>query len=398
MCLAVTQGYRRRIIRNQPIASRATKLRSSTVSIYAGAFLLVISFLALVYESGGVSYDSGSVSATQSAVKVPSSNAPEKISIEQLAAASAATSLAETVKLPAAGDLREATTTLYIKKQLSQNDAEVISKPQIVQPTTSTERGITSYVTKEGDSLETVARQFNISTQTLRWANNTTSDAVEVGKTLVVPQTDGVVYTVKEGDTVEAIATKYKVDAERVVLYNDLEADAPLVKDARIVLPSGDLPETERPGYVAPRPAYTYSSGSSYSGASSWASMGGGSILSRSYGFPGPTSGNRYAGGNCTWYAYERRAQLGRPIGGMWGNAYSWASSARGAGYSVGSSPAVGAVIQTSGGGGGYGHVGVVERIEDDGIVISDMNYAGYNVVTWRKIPASQVGSYQYIY
>lgn len=386
------------IIRNQPSAPRAKKPRFSAVSVYAGVFILVISFLALGHKGGGTAQQPGVVSATQAASSAPAAGSPEKISIDQLTAVNAVTSLAEAVKLPTAGDLREATTTLYIKKQLSQTDAEVISKPQIIQPTTSVERGITSYTVKEGENLETIAKQFNISTQTLRWANNTTSDAVEVGKSLVVPQTDGVVYTVKDGDTIEAIADKYKVDAERVVLYNDLEADAPLVKDARIILPSGDLPETERPGYVAPRQqTYSYSSSSYSGGASSWASMGGGS-LSRSYGFPGPTAGNRYAAGNCTWYAYERRAQLGRPIGGMWGNAYSWASSARGAGYSVGNTPAVGAVIQTSGGGGGYGHVGVVERIEEDGIVISDMNYAGYNVVTWRKIPASQVSSYQYIY
>lgn len=119
--------------------------------------------------------------------------------------------------------------------------------------------------------------------------------------------------------------------------------------------------------------------------------------MSRSYGFPGPSAGNRYSAGNCTWYAYERRMQLGRPIGGMWGNAYSWATSARSAGYSVGNAPAVGAVIQTSGGG-AYGHVGVVEGIEGDNMVISDMNYAGYNVVTWRTIPLSQSGSFLYIY
>ena len=124
----------------------------------------------------------------------------------------------------------------------------------------------------------------------------------------------------------------------------------------------------------------------------------GGSVLSRSYGYGGAAGGNRYASGNCTWYAYERRAQLGRPIGGLWGNAYSWASSARGAGYVVNNTPSPGAVIQTSSGGGGYGHVGVVERIEGDNMIISDMNYAGYNVVTWRNIPMSQAGSYSYIH
>lgn len=382
-------------IRNQKTAHGAKRRHKKlTLAAYIGTFIFVITFLIIGSYGDTSIYDevtpAASTASTESASSIQSN---EKISVDQLTAASAVTNLAEVTGLPVAGDLREATTTLYIKDQLSQTDTEVISKPQIVEPTTSTERGITSYVAKDGDSMQTIAQQFNISTQTLRWANNTTSDAVEVGKTLTVPLTDGIVYTVKDGDTLESLAERYKVDPERVFLYNDLNSDAPLVKDMQIVLPSGDLPETERPGYVAPR-VYSAPTTSYYYGGS----MSGGSILSVSYGFPGPTAGNRYSGGNCTWYAYERRVQLGRPIGGMWGNAYSWATSARGEDYLVNQNPAPGAVIQTSGGGGGYGHVGVVERIEGDQMIISDMNYAGYNVVTWRSIPLSQAGSFWYIH
>ena len=364
--------------------------------MYAAGFLLIVSFLAVSYRNGGIADNSDVASAKQNSYPVASQSQQQttstNISVDQLTAASAVTNLAEATNLPAAGDLREATTTLYIKKQLSQTDAEVISKPQIVQPATSEERGVTSYTVQEGDDMAKIATKFNVSTQTIRWANNTTSDDVQPGQTLTIPLVDGVLYTIKEGDTLESIADKYKVDAERIMLYNDLEAEQPLTKDVRIVLPNGDLPEAERPGYVAPVPVQTYVYGSSSYGNMS------GSIISRSYGFPGPSSGNRYSAGNCTWYAYERRMQLGRPIGGLWGNAKSWADGALAAGYSVGSTPAVGAVIQTSGGGGGYGHVGVVERIEGDDMIVSDMNYAGYNVVTWRRISLSQAGNFKYIY
>ena len=54
--------------------------------------------------------------------------------MDQLAATNAVTDLAEKVNLPTAGDLREATATLSIKKELAQGDTEVISKPQIIQP------------------------------------------------------------------------------------------------------------------------------------------------------------------------------------------------------------------------------------------------------------------------
>ena len=85
-------------------------------------------------------------------------NKANKVSVDQLAAANAVTDLAETVNLPTAGDLREATATLSIKKELAQGDTEVISKPQIVQPEKSAQRGIKTYVTKQG----TLGEQYDI--------------------------------------------------------------------------------------------------------------------------------------------------------------------------------------------------------------------------------------------
>lgn len=378
-------------------ALRAKRLHKSAVTIYAGIFLLVITVVAIGYGGDGATPELGVVSATQSAPKASTSNQPGgKISVDQLTAANAVTSLAETANLPVAGDLREATTTLYIKKQLAQTNAEVISKPQIVQPTADTERGVANYVVEEGDTIDTIAAKFRVSAQTIKWANDIASNSVEVGRTIVVPRVDGVLYTVKEGDTYESLSEKYGTDTEQIILYNDLNADESLEVGTKIILPNGDLPENERPGYVAPRqvaPSYTANVGF----RSSYSNMGG-SIISRSYGYNGPSSGNRYAAGNCTWYVYERRAEMGRPIGGLWGNARSWASSAASAGYVVNGTPAVGAIIQTAAGGGGYGHVGIVERIEADHIVISDMNYAGYNVVTWRTISMSQASSFSYIH
>jgi surface antigen len=112
------------------------------------------------------------------------------------------------------------------------------------------------------------------------------------------------------------------------------------------------------------------------------------------------TAGNRYAAGNCTWYAYERRAQMGRPVGSFWGNANTWASSARAAGYVVNRTPAAGAVFTDQAG--YFGHVGVVERVLDNGdVYITEMNnyaYGGFNVVNDRTISAGQAAAYQYIH
>ena len=367
---------RRTIIRNHFTSLRSKKRKLQSFAIYGGIFLLTISFLIYGNSGSNVSAERSKTLASSETTGVSSVSKSAKsktASVDELAAANAVTNLAETAELPSAGDLRESETSLTIKKNLSQNDAEVITKPDIVKPDTSAARGISSYVTKEGDTMESIAKKFKISSQTLRWANNTTSDAVEPNKTLVVPLVDGVIYTVKDGDTAQSLAEKYKTSAERIVLYNDIDDGAKLSIGSRIVLPGGELPENERPGYAAPRSR-------SYTNANrSWLTA---------------SVGNRYAAGNCTWYAYELRMRLGRPIGSFWGNANTWATSARAAGFVVNNTPAPGAIFQTTAG--YYGHVGIVERVENGVVYVSDMNYAGYGIITHRTLNGA--GGYLYIH
>ena len=373
-------GARRTIIRNHFTSLRSKKRKLQSFAIYGGIFLLTISFLVYGNSGSNVSAERSKTLASSETTGVSSVSKSAKsktASVDELTAANAVTNLAETAELPSAGDLRESETSLTIKKNLSQNDAEVITKPDIVKPDTSAARGISSYVTKEGDTMESIAKKFKISSQTLRWANNTTSDAVEPNKTLVVPLVDGVVYTVKDGDTAQSLAEKYKTSAERVVLYNDIDDGAKLSIGSRIVLPGGELPENERPGYVASR------SRSTTSGSRNWLTA---------------SVGNRYAAGNCTWYAYERRMQLGRPIGSFWGHAKAWSDSARAAGFVVNNTPAPGAIIQNVWGGFGYGHVGIVERVDGQNIYIMEMNYRGYNIISPRTIPLAEVHRYNFIH
>lgn len=373
-------GTRRTIIRNHFTSLRSKKRKLQSFAIYGGIFLLTISFLIYGNSGSNVSAERSKTLASSEATGVSSASKSAKsktASVDELTAANAVTNLAETAELPSAGDLRESETSLTIKKNLSQNDAEVITKPDIVKPDTSAARGISSYVTKEGDTMESIAKKFKISSQTLRWANNTTSDAVEPNKTIVVPLVDGVVYTVKDGDTAQSLAEKYKTSAERVVLYNDIDDGAKLSTGSRIVLPGGELPENERPGYVASRGRSTTS------GSRNWLTA---------------SVGNRYAAGNCTWYAYERRLQLGRPIGSFWGHAKAWSDSARAAGFVVNKVPAPGAIIQNTWGGFGYGHVGIVERVDGQNIYIMEMNYKGYNIISPRTIPLAEAGRYNFIH
>lgn len=118
----------------------------------------------------------------------------------------------------------------------------------------------------------------------------------------------------------------------------------------------------------------------------------------------GRSASNTYPWGQCTWYAYQRRTELGLPVGGSFGNGGQWASSASALGYWVDSTPRhVGDVVVFQPGQQGadsyYGHVAVVEKINADGsIEISESNVKGLGVISSRSFTAAEAGSLQYIH
>lgn len=95
--------------------------------------------------------------------------------------------------------------------------------------------------------------------------------------------------------------------------------------------------------------------------------------------------------GYCTYYVSTRR-----PI--YWsGNAISWLANARAAGFATGSEPQVGAIMVTTEGG-WTGHVAMVDAISGDQVTISEMNYAGWGVISSRTVSAFYGAILGYIY
>ncbi len=362
----------------------------SSVAGYLGVFLFIVSLVAISYhppERKVAVANVSQLSATQAASSTASNG-----DVDQLLATNIGANLADSTDLPIANNVANLSQSLKVESALAKTESDTISKPQIVQPTADN-RTTRQYTTVAGDTVPAIAQKYGVSTQTVRWANNLTSDAVEPAKTLNIPAKDGILYTVKSGDTIDSIVTKYKADKNVVIHDNDLERSEPSVGQ-QLILASGELPESERPGYVAPR-VYTPTTNNTtnYSlGAGSGATANNLAV----------SAGNRYSWGYCTWYSYERRVQLGRPIGSFWGNASTWAYNARLAGFRVDNSPEPGAVMAN---GGGYGHVAVVESVNPGvSVRISEMNAyrwgGGFNRISGGDIAWGEAvsGMYQYIH
>lgn len=372
-------------IQHQPSGLRRQanpKIKPSTIAVYVSVFALVLVMVSIGY------HEPKKAAIVSNAANIGSSNQVDQTSVDNVVATGVAASVAQAVNLPIATSVANLAVSASSKSELAQSSDSInTAKPQIIGSGV-TNRFVTSYTVVAGDTATILGVKFGISSTTIEYANNLTSDTLAVGSVLQILPVDGVIYTVKTGDTIDTIATKYKADRTRLVLYNDLDVSG-LVPGSKIILPSGDLPTNERPGYTAPVATYTYN----YAGAGTGF---GGRTWNIGYGTPdGP-----YAHGNCTLYVYNRRVALGLPVGRNWGNASSWAYNAGRDGLSVNNSPSAGAILQN---GGGLGHVAIVESILPNGdLSISEMNASfaggGYNVISGRIVPAGNVSSYLFIH
>lgn len=88
-----------------------------------------------------------------------------------------------------------------------------------------------TYVVKKGDTLYGISKQFNTSMQRLRELNNLSSDILTIGKVLIVsPNSDSnpsecVTYTVKKGDSLYSIAKQYNSTVDAIKRYNNLTSN-----------------------------------------------------------------------------------------------------------------------------------------------------------------------------
>ncbi len=70
-----------------------------------------------------------------------------------------------------------------------------------------------------GDTLESISKKFDVTTDTIKWANSLKSDVIKPGQILKIPPITGVVHKVASGDNIYSIAKKYKTDAQNIVNF-----------------------------------------------------------------------------------------------------------------------------------------------------------------------------------
>jgi LysM repeat protein len=96
------------------------------------------------------------------------------------------------------------------------------------------------YEVKNGDTLSDVAKMFNVSRNTIAWANDIKNGKLTPGDTLLILPVSGVKHTIKKGDTIKSIAKKYKASSEDILSFNDIDEDNLVVGEV-VIVPDGEM-------------------------------------------------------------------------------------------------------------------------------------------------------------
>ena len=117
-----------------------------------------------------------------------------------------------------------------------------IVKPEIAA-TKKTKRArteIIDYIVLPGDTISTIAEEFEVSVSTILWENDLSAySIIRPGDKLAILPQSGITHKIKKGETISSIAKNYKADEEKVLEANKLAKDATLRVGDKLIIPGG---------------------------------------------------------------------------------------------------------------------------------------------------------------
>ncbi len=87
-----------------------------------------------------------------------------------------------------------------------------------------------NYIVQRGDTLYSISKQFNVSINDIKIANNLTNDLISLGQSLIIPTSnvsvdDIIIYTVKKGDSLYSLARQFGTTIDDIKQLNNLTSD-----------------------------------------------------------------------------------------------------------------------------------------------------------------------------
>ena len=324
-----------------------------------GRFALHASFLALIV----VAVSAGKVSSQSSLVSTSASSSNERTSLITTAAV-----LSEGSSSMVSSDLNQKAKDLNAQTALATAGDDFLAKKQPVMSAGAPSRDILTYTVKDGDTISSLSANFNITSDTIKWANSITDEnSIKPGSKLIILPVSGILYAGTGSDDIGELASRFQSNAALIDSFNSLDGKSP-AEGQNIVLPDG-----VKPSVVAPVARVAATSSAKSGPAISYSLRA--------------SAGNNYSYGYCTWYVANRRY-----VASSLGNASQWPYNAPRAGMTVGNSPVAGSAGVAKSG----NHVVYIERVDGGTVYYSEMNGpAGWGRVNSGSAPAS---NFRYVY
>lgn len=99
---------------------------------------------------------------------------------------------------------------------------------------------ISLYVVRNGDTISAIAKMFDVSPNTILWANDLSKgQALTTGQTLTILPVTGIKYTVQKGDTLASIAKHFNADPTEIGNFNGTD-DQGLNAGDIIIIPDAE--------------------------------------------------------------------------------------------------------------------------------------------------------------
>lgn len=315
----------------------------------------------------------------------------------------------------------------------SSKDVSINLDAMSVSMDETTDLAVVQYIVQEWDSLESIATEFWTTVSNLKKVNNISS-VKPWQKIVVTNEEDGILYKVRENQNIKVFANKYWLDLKDLMTLNYITDDSEILYEGQEIFINLSEEKADKiPGFIdkaqpdlsipvaKPKPTKTVakttaatktsstttktSSSSASASAASTTTSWWKTIKKWTY---NANITNGFYRGYCTWYVatqvpsifkYTSDTTQERPFGG---NASTWYSAAKAAGYTVSKTPRASSIIVYSRLRSSAGHVWIVKQYPYNGdntkMLVEDMNYAGKFVVTQRVESVNRAGIVWYIY
>ena len=99
-------------------------------------------------------------------------------------------------------------------------DAYLVDSSGPLASAASSENGVIKYKIEKGDTLGEVATRFNVSLETIRWANPSVKNLLRAESELTILPVSGIFYATRSGDSLESVASRFQISPDLIVKYN----------------------------------------------------------------------------------------------------------------------------------------------------------------------------------